>query len=642
MTINHLPANEELAVEIDLGADRKLVTGLEYVETFGDALKDGMTHGSFGAGGGGVPEVRLCTASLDTSTEDGDCATFGYQWTTGQLTVTTNPPTKGMAVRLDPVTDNHDADDPDATTGASGRYGFSGVQDGTYDAIASSNADWTVVGDSAQRRWLYHDEFAEEKDEDKADSAWVGRRAQATATWKLTQEGLEVRGFVANVSHEHNNVVRGDETAPGMELEIKAYSGRNSTTTGQPIPTGKVLGTATVQSDGSYTFTDLSGGDYVIIAKNVAGKYEALQSGPTDNIGGAIAAQKYAKIEDEQMYSGKLPSWNYSKSTGVRVNTQSVSVKKVDGTTTTNRYNNFALLHADGTFSGRVVEARDDAGDVRVELRRCLTYTPDNATTTDVDEELCVEEVDYRPEGGFTTAAGNWEFSNLREGIYSVNADATGYLRAKRTAAGKIDDDAANCGPNSDKPGASTAATCDQYRTVAVIDSLKGQRAFNPGGQTFYVYSGSMSSLDVMTNLSIKGITAVGGDSTEMVTASDTAALKAHTQDDATGAFAMPVTNAAPVTYKAAAIVVKATVSSGAEYVVTRGTKVYKPTKTGGARVPLLATATPAAGGADVSAETVIQNALSVVVTAQNGYHDYGHTFTATRTNPAGNNLASQ
>ena len=627
VTARHLPATEELAVEINLGQNRKLVTGLRYVETFGDDLDDGMTYGSFGEGGGGVPAVRLCTASVGTSHKDEDCATFGYQWMTGTVSGNVGS-VRGLDVAIEPVTENHDADDGDTKTGTGGAYSFSGLQDGTYDVTASGNADWSIVGDETQKVWIYHDEFADEKGEDKADSAWVGSRGHADATWKLTQEGLEIRGYVANVDHEYNRVVRGDETFAGAVLEIHA-AGTGTIKNGIP-PKGKKLDqTATVQDDGSYKFVDLPAGRYVITAVNTD-DYEALQSNPADNVAGpATADDDYVDV-DEQNETLALPSWDYVNSTAMNI-TDAVTV----GTGTSAKsftFHNFALLHKDGTFSGSVKEASGRPGAVAVELRRCLVYTAPAPDATPPIEETCSDDPDFRPQVKQTTTSGSWSFPGLREGYYQVNIAATGYNRAKWDSDG-INDDAANCEGGTE---ADTDA-CDTQRTMRKFDLLKGKTAFNRDRAVYYIYNGNLRSADEMTAVAVTGVTAVGAEAAAI----DGALATLTSPNDGTTTD-LGATDAA-VTYRAESITVKATVSGGATYVVMRGSgataKTYSPSTLTGATVPLLANPTPADGGADVNATTALDNDITVMVTGENGYNDHAYTFTATRANPAGNVL---
>ena len=637
--IRHLPATEELAVEIDVGQDRMLVTGLEYVETFGDALDDGMTYGSFGPGGGGVPEVRLCTASLDTSITDDDCATFGYQWMTGELSGKVGA-VKGLSVDLEPVTENHDADDDDTKTGTGGAYSFDGLQDGTYDVTAKGNDDWSIVGDETQRVWIYHDEFAEEDDEDKADSAWVGTRGQAEAMWRVTQEGLEIRGYVANVDHEYNKVVRGDETFEGAVLHIHEL-GSGTTKDGIP-PMGEMVGETVVEADGSYKFTGLSEGSYVIAAVD-ADDYEALQSNPKDNVAGPATADGDYVDVDEQNETLALPFWDYVNSTAMNI-TDAVTVG-TGASAKTFTFHNFALLHKDGTFSGAVREASGRAGNIAVELRRCLIYTAADTVAEGPDDdvaETCSDDTNFTPDLQQTTSGGSWSFSGLREGYYQVNIAATGFNRAKWNADG-IDDDAADCEGGA---GAFDATnTCDTERTARKFDLLKGKTAFNRDRAVYYIYNGNLSSSDAATAVAVTGVTSNGADASDLA-----AGFTAITdpQPDA-GTEALGATNAA-VTYDAESIRVSATVPSTASYVIINETATGDPEYTPstsrtnpGASVPLTSNRTEAGIGpntnADINPATPPANDITVRVTAQNGYNDHDYTFTATRANPIGNQL---
>ena len=653
-----LPANQEWTVRFEEGANRDLVTDLQDIETFGGDLMEGMTIGSFGGAFGAMPEVRICSASIavvpgyESGTDDEYCSTFGYQWATGSISGAVGA-VSGLGVALEAVTTEHGQQDDDETTGTGGRYSFSGLQDGTYTVTASGNDEYSIVGAATHTKNVYHDEecwgnpdpnnsacSARELDGPDADGDYTYINVDPQS-WRVSRLGLEVRGYVANVSHEHNNVVRGDETAEGLMLEIKAYSGSNSLTTGQPIPTGGVLGTAAVQSDGSYKFENLPAGRYVITAKNVAGSYEALQSGPTDNIGGAATAQEYAEITDEQMLTGKLPAWDYENSTGLRVGPQTVVVG-TGASAVSNVFHNFALLHADGTFSGRVREASGDASGIAVELERCETYvaaTDDGQGTTTPEE--CRGE-DWGPQRDDASRAGNWDFPSLREGYYVVNVAAVNHRRAKWDADG-INDDAADCGPGSDMPEGSSAANCDQYRTVRAISDLRGKRGFNPGGQSFYVYNSSLRDADEMTTLSVKGVTTpkknpVAADHVELATY--TAAAQ-----DASGMNETDVTITGTVTWRAASVAVRATVSPGASYVVrapgvtTSGAAgaatTYTPSRTG-ARVPL-----PYDGTTRGTPGEAVETTITVAVTGENGYNDHEYTFAVSRAAPQDNELAT-
>ena len=635
-TFRYVPTDAEVAVEFDEGRNRVRVTDDKFIETFReDHLMLGSSLGAFGEMGGAVPMVRLCSASIDTSHSDDDCATFGYQWRTGTVSGTVDT-VAGLNVVIEAVTDNHDADDDDTKTRTGGVYDFDELQDGTYDVTASGNADWSIVGNETQKVWIYHDESADEKDEDRADSAWVGKRGQAPANWRLTQEGLEIRGYVANAADEKK--VRPGETVEGLELQIH-MAGTDVTKNGIPSKGKKLDQTATVQSDGSYKFVDLPAGRYVITAVNTA-DYEALQNNPAENVGDNVAGPATADDDyvdvDEQNKTLSLPKWDYEKSTASS-STNAVTVGE-GASAKTFTFHNFALLHKDGTFSGRVVEARGRSGDFPIHLERCLTYTAADTVAEGPGDDVlagCTIDEDFTSVIERTASTGFWSVSGLREGYYRVGS-TTSYKQAKRDSVG-INDDADGCDGSTTEDD-----DCDLLAPSPQFGLLQGRTASNrTTPAVFYIYNTSLRSDDVLTGLSVKGVTAVGGESVEMVGGTDVDATAAQEED---GSSDVTLSANAAVTYRAESITVKATVSGGATYVVMRGSgataKTYRPSTLTGATVPLLATATPAVGGPDVSTGNVVSNAITVMVTGENGYNDHAYAFTATRSNPAGNTLS--
>ena len=608
-----LPADKEWTVRFTEGTHRELVTDLKDIETFGEDLMEGMTLGSFGPDDfGGMPEVRLCSASIaivpgyESGTTDEHCSTFGYQWTTGTVRGTVGS-VGGLDVTLEALTTEHGAVDDDATTSGTG-YRFGSLQDGTYMVDVEGNAT-NAVTTPAQRVDVYHDEF---EDDDDEDTDWVGTAADEEEDFETSRLGLEIRGYVANV-HTSRNVIHGDETAPGLQLSIrKAGSGGTAT---QPAGTGAVLGTAMVQADGSYKFENLAADDYVITAMKLAGAYEALQSDPTDNVGGKYAAEDYTVAIDQEDLTGQLPYWDYRES--------SMGNERFTLTSTgaSDKYYNFALLHADATFSGSVTAVDNEHGGIAVELWRCVTYVPGTSG--------CRREDAWGSRHDGTTPTGRWTFGDLREGLYFVNADASGYMRAKQTA-GIIDDDATDCGLGSDRPEGSTDATCDQYRTVELYSLLRGKGAFNniPGDADFYVYSLQKDADDEATGLAVTGVTTNG------VAAGSLGLL---VLPDAPGETNELVSTLLPVTYKARQVNVRATVPTRATYTVSGGglttPRAGHPT---GVNVPLPHHVT---GG--TTTENARSSPITVRVIAENGYNDNEYTFNASVTNPIGNDVAA-
>ena len=649
VTARKLPATMELTVRLDVGLNRKAVTEpREYVETFGQDLKLGTTVGAFGDMSGGGPEVRLCTSSIGTSSDDGDCATFGYQWTTGTVTGSTSPGVRGLPMTLEAVTDNHGARNQDGTTAANGRRSFS-VQDGTYDVSlsADANANWAIISPETVRVWCYHDEdFDESNGEPSADSAWVGRACfnpSPSASWTLSRRSLEIRGFVANVDHEFNRVVRGDET----------YAGAQLTATG---PGGSF--TATVEADGLYRFTGLQQGNYTISA--VSGSdHEMLRYGSDSTSVSAVPADHRYVDVDEQNTTLNMPFWDYVNSTGAgSPNAGSSSNTSLNDRVTVGTglnavnmtFYNFALLHKDGTFSGKVTArgaGSDPSRGIAIELKRCGVYTAaDTAAEGPADDvpESCTTDPSFSPQVRQAGARGIWSFPGLREGYYQVNIAGPGYLRAKLNSRGQIDDDGTRCGPDA----GDTLSTCDRDRTVRKFDLLKGDEAFNAKTISYYVYDGNLSRNDVLTAVSIKGVQTVGDTATVISVNNITPAIPGAGAQNATGTDALGATDAAIVYLDnggAITVNVPATGrSAGSSYVVQKGSGATATMHTpgaSGATVTLDRTRTPAAGGPDAPATPATTTNLTIWITGANGYDDHAYTFTADRTNPAGNELVT-
>ena len=650
LKVKYLPATKEVIVGLNVGTNRTLVSnlGYAYVEAFGATVEGdnalGSNLGAFGAAGGAGPEMRLCTASIGTSYKDEDCASYAYQWTTSKVVGDTDPNTNNVDVTIAAVTKNHGASSTDGTktTPTAGSVTFA-VQDGTFDLTAASkNLDWTIDDETpagGNRVWCYHSENADETDEPRADSAWVGRACTATRTWELTEGRLEIRGYVANVTNEHNNVVRVDETAP-VELEIRKAAARGGTAA-KPATTGDVLGNATVQPDGSFKFTGLAAGSYVVTAKNVPGSWEALQSDPTDNVGGRYVAERYTiSIADNQSnLSGSLPQWvhNSSSMTNERF---TLNNGLTGAARRTDTYFNFALLHADGLFQGRVIEATGNHAGIAVELNRCVsyTYTPDDPDTAGEDEEdfNCTVELPFGPVVERTNSSGVWTFDDLREGVYFVNADASGYRRAKWNATG-IDDDAMNC-----DGGTVADAECHFDRTVEQYDTLKGKNAFVGRQIDYYIWNARRDSLHDATGLTATGVTTNGQDAVDLGAIDLSGLGTPHPEtNDLTG------TTLNPITFDARTVNVKAGLPGGsstrARYTVMGGT-LTRPAAPGvnpvtgadlGVDVPLTYNENNEDGAANIG--TPPDNNIVIKVIADNGYHDTEYTINATRTNPVDN-----
>ena len=354
--------------------------------------------------------------------DDSDCATFAYQWNTGSIDGGLSKAVKDLAVSISAVTDVHSVAPRGSKTDAKGAFSYAGVQDGVYTITVASSNDYKITPEKGVRVNVYHDEFTDDEDD---DTKYVGTADSDDANFSATRLRLAIKGYAANISHETNDVVRGDETYEGAMLELYAFDAKSKA---DIMKTGPLLATAEVGADGLYEFDGLDEGVYVIVAKNTD-DYEMLTTGPDVHYRNGIPAQTYKDGgPDEEDLT--LPYWDYDNSVGMQLSSTH-KLDPDDPKSPSYTFRNFVLLHEDGEFSGRVVEARGEPEGIAVELRRCETF----------DGEDCREETAFDEQTTDAGGNGRWDFPSLREGNYVVNIAATTYNRAKWGANG-IDDDA--------------------------------------------------------------------------------------------------------------------------------------------------------------------------------------------------------
>ena len=597
-----LPANMEFTVRFTPGSDRVAVGGFDgkNVETFGRDLGDGMSRGGFGADGGAMSEARLCP--LSDSYKDDKCSTFAYQWTTGAVSgkvARRGAGVGGAAVNLDAVTSDHSPDEKTKSSNKAatrGNYSFSRVQDGDYWLKTPKTADHAA---DSVRLAFYHDETMDDDDEDGV----IGNPMIHSETLDVTALRLGIKGYVANVGHEDNQVVRGDETVEGAELELWAYD-KDHKTTKQHLTKGSLIMTAETGSDGFYEFNDIAEGTYVVIAKSTD-DYEVLRDLEVNGDRAKAAADVYEAV-DETNNDLSLPSWNY-RSSSANNQTNTVTLRKGTPTSETFTFQNFALLHMDGEFLGRVYEARDDAGDIAVELRRCETVTGD---------VRCREETEFDAQTENTSSRGTWTFDGLREGFYAVNVAATNYRQAKWDSDG-IDDDAVACDGSDEEDDSDEADdSCDSRRNLEVVDSLVGKRAFNRERANFYVYNSSLGDDAELDGIVIEGTTDAEDGDEELADITP--------PDHADGTTNSLPAVASAITWASEEITVTPDLSDPEASVRVVVGDLESPDDVGSG-----------GHGDDITVDLEGgANTVTVIVTAENGYHDIVYSFAITRTTP--------
>ena len=628
-TFGNLPAGMDFTVQVNEGSDRVAVGGpdsrSDRVQAYGSDVELGMSTGAFGAMSGAGPEVEVCPLTTDTrpsslGDDDSDCATFAYQWTTGSITGDVGRPVEDLDVNIDADTDTHSEAPRDTETDEDGEFGWSGVQDGVYSIAVASSDDYDVTPTS-ERVDVYHDEFEDDDDEDD----FIGTPDTDHADFMATRLRLSIKGYAANVSHETNKVVRGDETYEGAVLELFAY---DEDSEDDIMSTGGVVATDEVDADGLYEFDDLDEGFYVIVAKQT-GDYEMLRE-PAVTYWNGVEAQLALDPADYDEEDLALPSWDYTNSE--LVNPTSTVTVGTGAAAQSFTFYNFALLHGNGEFSGRVREARGDPAGIAVELRRC------EETTLDADDDdvvaSCAEELTFPAQTNEAGTSGSWDFPDLREGYYVTNIAATTYNRAKYDSRGMIDDDAPNC------MGTATpvAADCDTDRTTELYGLLQGDDAFNRGGATFYVYNRTLSADDMLTKLEVIGdphADSVGADITHGNGSASNEVIAIPTSRGAAMTALTQTQDPRLVIFEGGVVEVKPTVSTGATNTVNSYTVPTTKTSHSDGKVTLDFEPTTNLGAAGEGITTTIE----VEVKAVNGYDDHSYTFNVKRMAPQDNNL---
>ena len=408
-----IPAGDEITIRFQEGHDRVRVTELENVETFSADLDIGATVGAFGAMSGAVPEVRICTVSEGTT--DDECATFGYQWTTGAVSGNVGKGT-GHKVVLEPATDGRGALGDSTESGRNGAYSFTGLQDGHYAITASGTRTYKVDGEPTQSVWVYHDETSDDAGTDRA-------------RWTTTRIALKIMGYIGNDANS-DKLLRGDEALAGVTVRL----------TRGP----ETIATAETNDHGLYAFENLEEGRYAVTPGS-GGDYTVLR-GFDPNTGAAITTVVAIADEYPALREGKyrLPSWDYANN---RANNTSVRVQAQFSREHATLVN-FALVYTDGEISGVVSNVSGSEGDIDLRIYR------------ERDDQLTEVTTDSR---------GRFETGELMEGSYRVEIEDARFAAPCLTSAtGTPDDD----GPDDDADG-----VCDHLAALEIDSDLRGRQA---------------------------------------------------------------------------------------------------------------------------------------------------------------------
>ena len=653
VTFERIPSNTEITVRYRAGTDRKQIDyGYDEIEAFNDAsdtrhndLMDfGPTMGAFGSESGGQPEVKMCTASAteqvqprpDMPLSDEWCATFAYQWTTGEVYGDVGDAGRGHDI-LVAVQTGQGAIGDEVKTDGSGEYSADGLQDGEYTATATINGTTYALLQPATEPGieLYHieecwaatnpdpvttmptanacvdvDWVEGTNDDGETTYKYANRHHKA---WRTGRIGLSIKGYVANDGQDGefaDNLLRGDESMAG--IVVTASQGN------------AVRGSATTDASGFYSIENLAAGSYTIEA-GAAANAMALHA-ITRNAAGtgwnfvtektATAHHDYpATFPDEQEVD--KPFWirnGHEDYTG----TMGQPTSPLPAPSNAVLYN-FALVYTDGQLTGSVNNLSGSNASIDMLLTSPVSGEDVRKTAT-------------------AGNAGTFEYNGLTEGIgYSVEIEDKGWASPCLDADDQVDDLCPLVDPDADGNANSLA----RMAPTSVSADVHGEDD-HQSLDALIVYDGTASTDDSLSALSIMGVTTLGEDPVEFVAATDADNVGVQAT---TGTNAVTVTNVAPITWASANVTVKATVSADANYTVKVGTaSAVRASATTGATVPLATFNRTAAGNGDntngdVNSANPLDNAVTVKITAENGYNDHEYTFNLTRTNPIGNDL---
>ena len=589
-----LPANDEFTITFELGdADRVEVGPVAKDEDLKDGIRafdedhvlsSGTTVGMFGDRSGGVPEVRYCLSSKDTS--DRWCATWAYQWKNGALSgafmVRIHEDSTYRAKSIDParleldleaVTTGHGAEAD--TTSGNRNYAFDDLRDGTY-AVSAEGTTRYRVDNGPDTVHVFYDERA-------------GRASAQTRNVEITDldppppppTGLHIMGYIGN-DKNNDKKFRGGEPAEDVSVRLSGHGQSRSTTTDE---------------DGFYEFRNLpKGSSYTITPASTSTSkinrgYSSTKKSFTRNATG-VAAAKYPTFEEGDH---GLPYWNYkvksAKNTAVRVSGGGRSATLI----------NFVRLHADGEVEGGVTNLSDTAGAGGIDI-------------IFEDDLTGLEEKIETPDDGEFARTG------LLEGAtYTAYIEDAGWgipCMTSSSSSAKPDDDAPKDSDGSCRHSADT-----------IIEGYFEGRGEEDDMGTLWVYDEDASSDDNANRVTVKAKQHGEGEAFDTAVTWKSGWTRSKDSEETSNE-----TSLGTISWKSKSVTLSFTTDSDATYELENGSKDCDD-KT----CDLNFNATGSRDSLKAK-----ENTLNLTVTAENGYDDHEYDLKVSRAAPVGNHRAKE
>ena len=620
ITFDCLPADKEFTVRFDAGSDRvQLDYGYDDIDTFGGDLDFGMPLGAFGDMSGGGPEVLLCSASTYDNSDDW-CATFGYQWETGEVYGNVGLE-KDHEVTVTAETTDHGATGDDATTDADGEYSIGGLRDGVYSAeAASGDPKYQLLTDETPAEVtdiaLYHNEDCwadpgpdnadcsddewEEGTDAAGDPTYSYRNADLQA-WRTGRLGQSIRGYVANDGQDGedlDNLLRGDESMAGITMTLLDADDNEVTTTD-------------TEADGYYEFVNLEAGTYTVSAGE-ASNAVAIHAIAEDDGDWELVTSKTAVAEDYTLtpddYELNKPYWVRSiLATGRIMGHPTTEVEGTGTTPVSDIYYNFALVYKDGEVTGKVTNLSGSEEDIDIII----------SSPIPLDEDVEV----------VTSSSGNFELGGLMEAIgYMAVIEDAGFAYPCMNTDGEPDDNLEDgrggCGLWDHDGDTNTPEILRERFPDSLTADIEGENDHESMG-TLMVYRTSASVNDTVRGARVR----YRRHSTTVTEYNDTLnAIALGERSDAEPDTTVNSSVHGPISWQSKSIMF-----------------VFPADSTpAGAVVDLQAAVGECIGttcelGFNATGSGVTDNltdTITVTVTAANGYHDHVYTVMASRQNP--------